>query len=93
MWLVKQALKLFALFSCFISHLPYTQYDYVRNYFYDYRICYPEDSDHVDMNSNLCNFKDDKMWPDLRKPAQMAQELKSKLQPDINDTLMHYLET
>ena len=23
----------------------------------------------------------------------MAQEMKSNLQPDINDTLMHYLET
>ena len=33
------------------------------------------------------------MTLDLRKPALMAQELKSNLQPDINDTLMCYLET
>ena len=33
------------------------------------------------------------MWLDLRKPALMAQELKSNLWPDINDTLMRYLET
>ena len=30
---------------------------------------------------------------DLQKPALMAQELKSNLQTNINDTLMHCLET
>ena len=30
---------------------------------------------------------------DLQKPAVMAQELKSNQQPNINDTLMHCLET
>ena len=29
------------------------------------------------------------MWLDLQKPSQMAQELKSNLNPNINDTLMH----
>ena len=29
------------------------------------------------------------MQLDLQKPSQMAQELKSKLKPNINDTLMH----
>ena len=31
------------------------------------------------------------MWLDLWKPALIAQQLKSNLQPDIIDTLMHYL--
>ena len=30
---------------------------------------------------------------DLQKPALMAKELKSNLQPDINDTIMRYLQT
>ena len=29
------------------------------------------------------------MWMDLQKPALMAQELKSNLKPNFNDTLMH----
>ena len=32
-------------------------------------------------------------WLDLQKPALMAQELKYNLQPNINDTLMHCVET
>ena len=41
------------------------------------------------ISTYICTY----MWLDLRKLALMAQELKSNLQPDINDTLMRYLET
>ena len=33
------------------------------------------------------------MWLDLWKPALMSQELKPNLRPNINDRLMHCLET
>ena len=33
------------------------------------------------------------MCLDLQKPFQLAQELKSNLKSNTNDTLMHYSET
>ena len=33
------------------------------------------------------------MWLDLQKLSQFAQELKSNLMPNINDTLMYHPET
>ena len=33
------------------------------------------------------------MQLDLQKPSQLAQELKSNLKPNINNTLMHCSET
>ena len=47
---------------------------------------------HAYQRTNQSNFKKPSSHAWFKKPTKMSQELKSKLRPNINDTLMHCQE-
>ena len=72
--------------------------------FVDSTITKPQNAPIPDVDLSSCNLTSSQTQQlqqlhsqhadlDLRKPSQFAQELKSNLKPNINDTLMHCSET